>query len=410
MGNVFLNLRDQDEVKEIIESLKIHRKIEKIDLSDVYQRILAEDIYTVIDLPPFDRAAMDGYAVRAQDTFGASEDNPLSLDLIEKLGAGDVPLKNVAKGKCTEVGTGAPIPEGADSVVMVEFTNVEDETVQVHEAVAPGTNVSTQGSDMKKGEQILSEGSLLTPEKIGALSAIGMSKIPVFSKPTVAVISTGNELIKPGQELKHGKLYDINSETISNAVKACGCTPINSKIVKDDYDSIKNKIYEFKDVDIIITSGGTSAGAGDVLRQVVDDIGRVLVHGISVKPGKPTLIGTLPEGEGDIILFGLPGYPVSALMIFNTFVAPFLKEIAGISGSDQKKESLTLKLSRRYHSARGRSHYALAKIKGNTAIPILKDSGAITALSEADGYFEVPKNVEIIEKGEKIKLIPFSNL
>ena len=137
MGNVFLNLRDQDEVKEIIESLKIHKKIEKIDLSDVYQRILAEDIYTVIDLPPFDRAAMDGYAVRAQDTFGASEDNPLSLDLIEKLGAGDVPLKNVAKGKCTEVGTGAPIPQGADSVVMVEFTNVEDETVQVHEAVAP---------------------------------------------------------------------------------------------------------------------------------------------------------------------------------------------------------------------------------------------------------------------------------
>ncbi len=410
MGNVFLNLMDQDEVKKIIESLKIYRKIEKIDLSDVYQRILAEDIYAVIDLPPFDRAAMDGYAVRAQDTFGASEDNPLSLDLIEKIGAGDVPLKKVAKGKCTEVGTGAPMPEGADAVVMVEFTNLEDETVQIYEAVAPGMNVSARGSDMKKGEKLLSEGSLLTPERIGALSAIGMSQIPVFSKPTVAVISTGNELIKPGQELKYGKLYDINSETISNAVKACGCIPIISKIVKDDYDTIKNKIHEFKDTDIIITSGGTSAGAGDVLRQVVDDMGRVLVHGISVKPGKPTLIGTLPGGDGDIILFGLPGYPVSALMIFNAFVAPFLREIAGNSGHQQKKEFLTLKLSRRYHSARGRSHYALAKIKDNLAIPILKDSGAITALAEADGYFEVPKNVEIIEKGEKIQLIPFQNL
>lgn len=150
MGNVFLNLMDQDEVKKIIESLKIYRKIEKIDLSDVYQRILAEDIYAVIDLPPFDRAAMDGYAVRAQDTFGASEDNPLSLDLIEKIGAGDVPLKKVAKGKCTEVGTGAPMPEGADAVVMVEFTNLEDETVQIYEAVAPGMNVSARGSDMKK--------------------------------------------------------------------------------------------------------------------------------------------------------------------------------------------------------------------------------------------------------------------
>ena len=404
-----MNLMDQDEVKEIIESLKIHRKIERIDLSDVYQRILAEDVHAIIDLPPFDRASMDGYAVRAQDTFGASEDNPLILDLIEKVGAGDVPLIKVEKGKCTEVGTGAPMPEGADSVVMVEFTNIKDEKVGIYEAVAPGTNVSARGSDMKKDELLLSRGSLLTPEKIGALSAIGMSKIPVFSRPTVAVISTGNELIKPGEELRYGKLYDINSETISNAVKACGCTPIYSKIVKDDYDSLKNKINEFKHADVIITSGGTSAGAGDVLRQVVDDMGSVLVHGISVKPGKPTLIGTLPENDGDIILFGLPGYPVSALMIFNAFVAPFLREIAGFSGYNQEKELSVLKLSRRYHSARGRSHYVLVKIKGDVANPILKDSGAITALAEADGYFEVPKNVEIIEKGDEIKVIPFSS-
>jgi len=410
MGNVFLNLMDQDEVKEIIESLKIQRKIEKIDLADVYKRILAEDIYAIIDLPPFDRAAMDGYAVRSQDTFGASEDNPISLDLIERVGAGDVPLKTVRESKCTEIGTGAPMPEGADSVVMVEFTNIEDGIVQIYGAVSPGTNLSARGSDMKKGELLLSKGSLLTPERIGALSAIGMSKVPVFTKPTVAVISTGNELIKPDQELLHGKLYDINSETISNAVKACGCTPICSQIVKDDYDSIKNTINEFTHADVIITSGGTSAGAGDVLRQVVDDMGRVLVHGISVKPGKPTLIGTLPEGDEDIILFGLPGYPVSALMIFNAFVAPFLREIAGFPRYNQKKESIVLKLSRRYHSARGRSHYVLAKIKGNAAIPILKDSGAITALSEADGYFKVPKNVEIIEKGEEIKLIPFPSL
>ncbi len=410
MGNVFLNLMDQDEVKEIIESLKIRRKIEKIDLSDVYHRILAEDIHATIDLPPFDRAAMDGYAVRAQDTFGASEDHPITLDLIERVGAGDIPSKKVIGGKCAEIGTGAPMPEGADSVVMVEFTNMEDGCIKIYEAVAPGTNVSNRGSDMKKGEQLLSKGSLLTPERIGVLSAIGMSTVPVFTKPTVAVISTGNELIKPDQELEYGKLFDINSETIFNAVKSCGCTPINSEIVSDDYDSIKNKINEFKDADVIITSGGTSAGAGDVLRQVVDDMGHILIHGISVKPGKPTLIGTLPGGEEHIILFGLPGYPVSAFMIFNAFVAPFLREIAGFSRYAPKKEALILKLSRRYHSARGRSHYVLAKIKDNVAIPILKDSGAITALAEADGYFEVPKNVEIIEKDEEISLIPFTNL
>lgn len=409
MGNVFLNLMDPDEVKGIIESLKIRRKIEKIHLADVYQRVLAENVYASIDLPPFDRSAMDGYAVCAQDTFGASEDNPVSLDLIEKIGAGDVPLKKIVGGKCTEIGTGAPMPEGADSVVMVEFTDVEEDTIQIYSAVAPGANMAVSGSDTKKGNLLLSKGTILTPDKIGVLSAIGMSKVPVFARPTVAVISTGNELIKPDQELKYGKLYDINSETISNAVKSCGCIPLYSKIVKDDYNSIKCKINEFKHADIIITSGGTSAGAGDVLRQVVDDMGHVLVHGISVKPGKPTLIGTLPHENVDIILFGLPGYPVSALMIFEAFLAPFLREIAGVSGNAGKRESVLLKLSRRYHSARGRSHLVLVKIEGDVASPILKDSGAITALAEADGYFEVPKNVEIIEKDEEIEIIPLSS-
>lgn len=410
MGKVFLNVMDPDEVKKIIESLQIQRKIENVPLSDVYQRLLAEDIYASIDLPPFDRSAMDGYAVCAQDTFGASEDDPVSLDLIEKVGAGNVPLKKVGEGRCTEVGTGAPMPEGADAVVMVEFTDSHDDRILISEAVAPGANMAACGSDMKKGELLLSKGTLLTPEKIGVLSAIGISTAPVFVKPTVAVISTGNELIKPDQELQYGKLYDINSETISNAVKSCGCIPLYSEIVKDDYDSIKSKINEFKHADVIITSGGTSAGAGDVLRRVVDDMGRVLVHGISVKPGKPTLIGTLPDENVDIILFGLPGYPISALMIFESFVAPFLREMSGVSGYANKKESFVVKLAHRYHSARGRSHLVLVKLKGDVASPILKDSGAITAFAEADGYFEVPKNVEIIEKDEEIEVMPLSGL
>lgn len=408
MGNVFLNLRDPDDVKKIIESLKVNRKVEKVNLADVYHRVLAEDVHATIDLPPFERAAMDGYAVRAKDTFGASEDDPLNLNLIEKVRAGDVPLKKVEEGACTEIGTGAPLPSGADAVVMVEVTDVKEDKVEIFEAVAPGVNVAARGSDMEKGKLLLSKGTILTPEKIGVLSAIGMSKVPVFTQPTVAVISTGNELVKPGEELHYGKLYDINSKSISNAVKSCGCIPLASKIVKDDYNSIKEKINEFKHADVIITSGGTSAGAGDILRQVVSDMGDVLVHGISIKPGKPTLIGTLPEENVDIILFGLPGYPVSALMIFNVFVAPFLRGIAGVSDYNNKKEASSLKLSRRYHSARGRSHFVLVKIEGDTAHPILKDSGAITALAEADGYFEVPKNVEIIEEGEEVRVLPLS--
>lgn len=410
MGKEFLNLMDLDEVKKIIDSLSMERKIERINLSDAYQRVLAEDVHALIDLPPFNRASMDGYAVQAQDTFGASEDNPIILNLIEKIRAGDSPSKEVQKGTCSEVGTGAPLPAGADAVVMVEVTDIQKDKVEIMEAVAPGTNRALQGSDIEKGQLLMEKGTLLTAAKIGALSAVGLKEIPVFAKPIVAVISTGNELIKPEEELKHGKLYDINSESISNAVKSCGCTPLASTIVKDDYDSIKNKIDSYKDADVIITSGGTSAGAGDILRQVVEDMGKILVHGISVKPGKPTLIGTLPDEGGNVVLFGLPGYPVSALMIFHGFVAPFLRGIAGVNEFMEKKESRSLKLARRYHSARGRSHFVLVKIEGNIAHPILKDSGAITALAEADGYFEVPKTVEIMEKGEEVKVQFLSGL
>ena len=410
MGKEFLNLMDPDDVKQIISSLNIERRIETVKLDNAHQRVLAEDVYAAIDLPPFDRASMDGYAVRAQDTFGASEDDPVILTLIEKIRAGDVPSQKVVEGTCSEIGTGAPMPEGSDAVVMVEVTDLKQNQVEILEAVTPGTNRAIRGSDIKKGEFLLSQGTFLTADKIGALSAIGLKEILVFAKPTVAVISTGNELIKPDEDLRPGKLYDINSESIANAVKSCGCLPLTASIVKDDYESLKNKIDSYKHADIILTSGGTSAGAGDVLSQVVEDTGKILVHGISVKPGKPTLIGTFPGKDVDVVLFGLPGYPVSAIMIFHAFVAPFLRDIAGVKEFMEKREGFISQLSRRYHSARGRSHYALVRIEGNIAHPILKDSGAITALAEADGYFEITKNVEIIEKGEQIKVMPLSGL
>lgn len=408
MGKTFLNLMDPDEVKQIVDSFKVPEKVEKVQLTQVYGRVLAEDIHATIDLPPFNRVAMDGYAVVAADTFKASEDNPINLNLIEKIQAGDIPSKTVIPGTCSEVGTGAPLPEGSDSVVMVEFTETDGETVKIYGAVSPGTNMVKCGSDMQKGKLLLSKGTLLTPDKIGVLSAIGVMEVSVYHQPTVAVISTGNELVSAGEKLRYGQLYDINSQSILNAVKSCGCNPLVSTIVKDDYNSIKNKINEFKDVDVIITSGGTSAGAGDILRKVVEDMGDVLVHGISVKPGKPTLIGTLPHENVKIILFGLPGYPVAALMVFQGFVAPFLKKIAGIPERISAAESYELKLARRYHSARGRSHLVLVKIENDRVHPILKDSGAITALAEADGYFEVPKNVEIIEKDETVRVFMLS--
>jgi molybdopterin molybdotransferase len=412
MGQEFLSIKDPDEVRKIIENIPINKRVEKVSLENSLTRVLSEDINASINLPPFRRVSMDGYAVIAADTFTASEENPVRLKLLEVVGAGDVPVKNLINGFCTEVSTGAPVPEDANGVVMVEFTDIQDGEILIYESAAVGQNIAKEGSDIKKGEQLLQRFTRITPDKIGVLSAIGLKEIPVFQKPRVAIISTGNEIISHDEELTYGKIYDINSQTISSAVKSCGCISLHTEIVKDDYNSLKKAINKFKDADLIITSGGTSAGTGDILREVLDDMGEVLVHGVSVKPGKPTIIGRLRNGEKDKYLFGLPGYPVAALMVFHVFFAPFLRRMASIDTSTSliNKGVVELELSRRYRPARGRTHYLLVKIDGKDAIPILKDSGAITSLAEADGFIEIPKNVEILEKGINVKVFPLGGL
>lgn len=398
MGQEFLKITDPEEVEKIISRLPMEKKVEKVPLDEAYQRVLAEDVSATINLPPFRRAAMDGYAVIAKDTYDASEDDPAALKLLGVVMAGEVPGSKVEEGTCIEVSTGAPVPEGADAVIMIEFAEKSGENILMLDSVPIGANIADEGSDVKKGELLLGKGELITPDKIGVLSAIGLSDIPVYVKPRVAVISTGNEVIKLDEKLKYGKIYDINSYTISNALKSCGCIPIHSDIVKDDYTSLKNKINEFKDSDVIITSGGTSAGAGDVLKVVLDELGEVLVHGIAVKPGKPTIIGLIPDEDKNKIIFGLPGYPVAALMIFYNFVAPFLRKAASLKEARGEK-AREFKLSRRFIPSRGRMQYVLVKLEDDQAHPILKDSGAITALAEADGYFITSKGAEILEKG-----------
>ncbi|MGF7117811.1 molybdenum cofactor synthesis domain-containing protein [Methanobacterium oryzae] len=400
MGTEFLKIMDHEDVKNIIKSIPIKKETEKIPLKDAYRRVLAEDIHATIDLPPFNRASRDGYAVKAEDTFGASEDNPVILKCIETVMAGESAKKEVEKGKCIEVSTGAPVPNGADGIVMVEFTENKERNIHVYKSVSFGQYIAAQGSDVSKGDFLLPSGTLLTHDKIGVLAAIGIGEINVFKKPKVAVISTGNEIVEYDEELEYGKVYDINSQTIANAVKSCGCAPIYSGTAKDDYEHLKNSIEQHLDADVIVTSGGTSAGAGDVLRAVVDDIGEVFVHGVAVKPGKPTLIGMI----GDKPIFGLPGYPAAALIVFHVFMAPYLRKMASMK-SYRKSDILKLKISRRYHSSRGRHQYVLVKIEDDIAHPILKDSGAITAIAEADGYFEIPKNVEIIQEGSEIEVI-----
>ena len=208
MGNQFLNIMNPEDVKKIISNLPFKKRVEKLTIENAYQRVLSENIYAPINLPPFKRAAMDGYALKAKDTFRASEDKPTSLKLLEVIMAGEVPQNKVNEGTCIEVSTGAPIPEGADAVIMIEFTEKNDENILILESVASGANIADEGSDVKKGDLLLREGAFLTPDKIGVLSAIGFLKIPVYAQPQVAVISTGNEIIKLNEKLEYGKIYE----------------------------------------------------------------------------------------------------------------------------------------------------------------------------------------------------------
>lgn len=410
MVNEFLRIMEVPEVEKILNNLfdELYsvRKSEFVELEDAHHRVLSEDIYATIDLPPFDRASKDGYAVHAPDTFGASEENPVVLNLLEVIEAGQKPQKEINPGFCSVINTGAPIPEGASGVVMVEYTEIKQEKVYIYRPASHGQFITKKGTDIEEGKLLLPRDTFISSDKMGVLSAMGLNKIPVWAKSKVGIISTGKELVNSGQKLEYGQIYDVNSYSLQSAVLSCGAEPLWVGVVPDNYDGLAGAIKKaLKNCDIILTSGSTSAGTGDVLKQVIEDMGQVLVHGISVKPGKPTIVGVI---HGKIVI-GLPGYPVAALMIFKIFLAPFIRQLSNLK-SENSIKTVKYPLEGRFYSSRGRLHYALVKIIDGKVHPILKDSGAITALAEADGYVKIPKNVEIITEGSEVEVTPFERI
>ena len=310
-----------------------------------------------------------------------------------------------------EISTGAPIPEGADAVVMVEFSNrredngdlAEDE-IEILTSVTPSQDIGQKGSDVKKGQTILEENILLNPPKIGVIAAQGIDKVEVYKKPKVGIISTGNELLTNQEELKPGKIYDVNSEMIKAATDNCGAEGECLGIVKDVYDDLKAKIQDsLKECDVLLCSGGTSAGVGDNIRHILDELGEVHIHGITVQPGKPTILGVV---DGKIVI-GLPGNPVSAMVIFNVFVAPALRKLAGFKDEEEQK-AIKGTLARRIHSPIGRMQYQLVRVEDDKVYPIFKDSGAIFSLASAAGYTKVSKQTELLEEGEEVEVILFN--
>ncbi|PSP79716.1 molybdopterin biosynthesis protein [Halobacteriales archaeon QS_1_68_20] len=422
----FHDLADPADAAETIRSLDLDPGAERVPLADARGRVLAERVDAGIDVPGFDRASMDGYAVRAADTFGADEADPAPLDVVGAVHAGEAPDVVVEEGTAAEISTGAVMPDGADAVVMVERTDSEGGSVLVRTAVAPGDNVMHAGADVAAGERALGPGTRLTAREVGLLSALGVDEVPVRSRPRVGVVSTGDELVRPGDDLNHrrGQIHDVNSYGVAAAVEEAGGEPVvyphaggaaaaasperASGPVGDDLDELERVLTRAaEECDLVLSSGSTSASAVDVIYRVIEDRGELLLHGVAVKPGKPMLVGTL----GGAAYVGLPGYPVSALTIFRTFVAPAVRNAAGLPEPATATVEGRMAGEERYGEGRRRLMPAGLVEDGDGDLlvyPVDKGSGATTSLVEADGVVEVPADTEYLAAGERVTVELFS--
>jgi len=379
---------------------------ERVNIEDALGRALALDVFSETDVPSFDRAAMDGFAVIAEDTFNADEQHPVRLRLIGEVEAGNATPYSASKGQALEIATGAPMPRGTDAVVMVEYTKRTETEVSVYRSVTPGDNVTGAGSDIMTGELLLRKSQPITPREIGLLAAAGIGQVSVFRRPRVAIFSSGNELIKPGESPGFARIYDTNGPAVAASVYECGGDPHFLGILPDDYSTVRDHVESaLKDADIVISSGSTSSGPGDLFYRIVDELGKpgVLVHGLTLKPGKPALIGIV-EGKP---IFGLPGYPTSALMIFHVLVGPIIRRLANRMEASPIKVNATSPM--KFFKARGRRELLPVQLITQPngefiAYPMQSGSGAISSFSLADGFADLPETQEYVDEGEKMEI------
>jgi len=379
-------------------------------LLEAHNRVLAQDAISKLDIPPFNRSTVDGYAVKAQDTFGADENQPVKLQVCGMVSIGELPKVTVSKGEAAEIVTGAPIPEGADAVVMVEDTEREDDELNVYGSVTLNENVQKKGSDIKKGEIILRSGTILGSRETGVLAALGMAKITTYLVPTIAVLSTGGEVTEPGKELLPGKIYDINAYSLSAAVWESGGKPVYVGVVPDEKVELQKALEKaLVSADIVMTSGGVSVGPKDIIPAMVDSLGEpgVFISGIAIKPGKPATVALI----GQKPVFSFPGHPTSALMIFHLLAKPVIQVMAG--KQPMEMSSIKAVADRRMFSAKGRRTFVTVKLvldetKGIVAEPVETGaSGAITTLAKADGFVEILENQQFIDADEEVRVYLF---
>jgi putative molybdopterin biosynthesis protein len=405
----FLQVLDRDEAERrfraAIQCTPLGAEI--IALEAALGRVLAADVVSPVDVPSFDRSNVDGFAVVAEDTFGASEEIPRRVALgDEEIHTGIVPTTVLHPGKAVLIATGGMVPRGADAVVMVEHAETRGRELRIARAVTAGSGISFAGTDITAGETVLRQGQLLTSRDTGVLAAIGVAKVTVWRKPIVAILSTGDEIIAPGDPMQPAKVYDSNAQVLADAVKELGGEPMRLGITHDDIAALRERLHHALEfADIVLLSGGTSKGAGDVSYRVVaelDDPG-IVAHGVALKPGKPICLAAT-KGRPVVVL---PGFPTSAIFTFHEFVAPVIRLLAG-RGSEERPV-VQAKLAVKVNSEIGRTEYLLIGLvetsnEGLAAYPMGQGSGSVTTFSRADGFATLDRHAEIVQAGTVVSI------
>ncbi|GIW86497.1 MAG: molybdopterin biosynthesis protein [Isosphaeraceae bacterium] len=411
-------VREQAQFLEVIDRDAAERRwwealrptplgVEDVELAEALGRVLAADVVADVDVPGFDRSLVDGYALRAGSTFGATESAPRRLVLrSELITPGVVPRESLGPGEAMAIATGGMLPRGADAVIMTEHAWIDGDRLVVCRPVPAGAQIGYAGGDIARGELVLRRGTRLTARETGVLAAIGRRRVEVVRRPRVAIVSTGHELIAPGEPLRPGAIYDINSTLLADAVRELGGEPIRLGIVEDRLDALEQALTQgLATADLVLLSGGTSKGEGDVSYQAL--AGRepgIVVHGAALKPGKPICLGVV--GRTPVAV--LPGFPPSAIFTFHEFVAPLLRCLAGVG--PERKESVEAELAMRCNSERGRTEFLLVSLMEPSeggllrAVPMGKGSGSVTTFSRADGFVTIPRQQEYIDAGETVRV------
>lgn len=378
-------------------------RTERVGLAAANGRVLACEIVAERDVPPFDRAAMDGYAVAAADTAGAGPRAPARLRCIGTLHTGEVAARAVGRGECLQIATGAPLPEGADAVVMVEQTDRRGDEVEIFSAVHARQHIGRRGADIAAGATVLRPGDVLTPSRVGSLAALGLAAIEVYDRPRVGIVSTGDEIVEPGQPLAPGHIYDINRYTLGAVVGEHGGVASAHPVTGDALEALGDAVDAIiaQGTDILVFSGGSSVGERDLTRDVLRRKGAVAFHGIAVKPGKPTAFGHI----GSTPVLGMPGYPTSCLSNAYLLLVPLLRRMARLP--PHRTRTVTVPAGHRFVSVGNRHQFYTVRVIDGAAVGAFKASGDITSMSQADGYVEIPMGVDAVEEGEPVDVTLF---